>query len=144
MGGETDLGAIGDFAGFWAPMMAAMMLPAAVPAVAATVRSAHQAWRAAPFVAAYLAVWLAAGLVIYALYRPHGDLAAGLLVAAVGVYELTPFKCHCRLRCRQPPRSGFEFGAYRVASSAGLMAALLALGPMSLTWMVAIAALVFW
>jgi predicted metal-binding membrane protein len=39
-------------------------------------------------------------------------------------------------------RSGFEFGLYCLGSSVGLMVMLVALGVMSVTWMVVVAALV--
>jgi predicted metal-binding membrane protein len=80
--------------------------------------------------------------VVYALYQPHGVVVAGALTIAAGVYELTPLKRACRRRCRSSVGSGFEFGAYCVGSSIGLMVMLVALGAMSVTWMVAIAALV--
>ena len=71
-----------------------------------------------------------------------GLLAAGALVIAAGVYELTPLKQHCRRRCRESVRSGFEFGLYCVGSSIGLMLILVALGVMSVAWMAVIAVLV--
>jgi Predicted metal-binding integral membrane protein (DUF2182) len=49
---------------------------------------------------------------------------------------------HFRRRCRESVRSGLEFGLYCVGSSIGLMAMLLALGVMSVTWMSVIAILV--
>ena len=84
------------------------------------------------------------GALIYALYRPHGTWAAGLIVIAAGLYELTRLKQHCRRCCRARTRSGggLSFGLYCVGSSIGLMVMLLALGAMSLTWMLVIAALV--
>jgi predicted metal-binding membrane protein len=83
------------------------------------------------------------GVAVFALYRAHGGTAAGVLTIAAGIYELTPVKRECRRRCRARLRSGFEFGAYCVGSSVGLMVALLALGAMSVTWMGLVAALVF-
>ena len=44
------------------------------------------------FVGSYLAVWTLVGVVVYALYRPHGSVAAGVVAVAAGVYELTPLK----------------------------------------------------
>ena len=82
------------------------------------------------------------GLVVYVLYRVHGSDAAGAVVIAAGGYELTPVKRHFRRRCLERFRSGFEFGYCCVGSSLGLMAMLVALGVMSLTWMVVIAVLV--
>ena len=126
----------------WVAMMAAMMLPGAAPAVLRRA-DASGGVRAVPlFVASYLAVWTLVGVVVYALYRPHGSFAAGALVIAVGVYEVTPLKQHFRRRCRESVGSGFEFGLCCVGSSVGLMLMLVALSIMSVTWMFAIAALV--
>jgi predicted metal-binding membrane protein len=137
-GTATDLGSLGFFVAAWVPMMAAMMLPGAVPA-ASRLRGAL----AVPFFAgSYLAVWTAIGLAVYAVYRPHGAVVAGALTIAAGLYELTPLKRHCRRRCRESVRSGFEFGAWCVGSSIGLMVVLLALGAMSVTWMALVAVLV--
>jgi predicted metal-binding membrane protein len=72
---------------------------------------------------------------VYAVYRPHGALPAGVVVVAAGVYELTPPKRACRRRCGQGAGSGFVFGLHCLGSSAGLMATLAALGIMSLVWM---------
>ena len=137
MGAATELGSPAFFVAVWVPMMAAMMLPGAVRAV-----SRVDALVVPFFAASYLAVWTVVGLAIYALYRPHGALAAGALTIAAGLYELTPLKRHCRRRCRERVRSGFEFGLDCVGSSIGLMAVLVALGAMSITWMAVVAVLV--
>ena len=142
MGVATSLGSFTFFLGVWMPMMAAMMLPAAVPAVMAFARAKRRVAAAPFFVASYIAVWSLFGVAAYALYEQHGYTAAGVLTIAAGIYELTPFKRACRRRCRESVRSGFEFGGYCVGSSVGLMAILLALGVMSVTWMAVIAALV--
>jgi predicted metal-binding membrane protein len=142
MGVATQLGSFAFFVALWVSMMAAMMLPGAVPAV---VRRAHASGRvrAVPlFVGSYLAVWTLVGVAVYALYRPHGSFAAGAIVIAAGVYELTPLKQRFRRRCRESVRSGFEFGLYCVGSSIGLMLMLVALSVMSVTWMSVIAVLV--
>jgi predicted metal-binding membrane protein len=141
MGVATLPGPFGFFAAAWVTMMAAMMLPGAAPAV---VRRAQAGGvRAVPlFVGAYLAVWALVGVAVYALYRPHGSVAAGAVTIAAGVYELTPLKRHFRQRCRESARSGFGFGLCCTGSSAGLMAMLVAVGVMSLAWMSVIAVLV--
>jgi predicted metal-binding membrane protein len=141
MGVATTLGSFTFFVALWVSMMAAMMLPGAAPAV---LRSAHaRGVRAVPmFVGSYLAVWTLVGVAVCALYRPHGSLAAGALVIAAGVYELTPLKQHFRRRCRQSAGSGFEFGLACVGSSIGLMLMLVALSVMSVTWMSVVAVLV--
>jgi len=142
MGAATDLGSLAFFMAAWVPMMAAMMLPGAVPAVARFIRVNSRALAAPVFAASYLAVWTVVGLAVYALYRPHGSVAAGVLTITAGVYELTPLKRDCRRRCRKSVRSGFQFGLYCVGSSIGLMLILVALGVMSVTWTAVIAALV--
>jgi predicted metal-binding membrane protein len=142
MGAATELGSFAFFIAVWVPMMAAMMLPGAVPALSRFVRVNGRALAAPLFAASYIAVWTLFGLAVYALYRPHGSVAAGALTIAAGVYELTPVKRDCRRRCRKSVRSGFEFGFYCVGSSIGLMVVLVALGVMSVTWMSILAALV--
>jgi predicted metal-binding membrane protein len=142
MGAQTRLGSFAFFLALWLSMMAAMMLPGAAPAV---LRRAHASGRlrAVPlFVGSYLAVWALVGVAVYAVYRPHGYVAAGAIAIAAGVYEFTPLKKHFRRRCRESVRSGFEFGLYCVGSSIGLMLMLVALSVMSVTWMCVIAVLV--
>ena len=141
MGTATQLGSFGFFAAVWVAMMAAMMLPGAVPAV---LRRTHAGGlRAVPlFIGSYLAVWALVGVAVYTLYRAHGYVAAGAVVIAAGAYEVTPLKLHFRRRCRDYLRSGFRFGLCCAGSSIGLMAMLVALGVMSVTWMSVIAVLV--
>ncbi len=142
MGVATRLGSFAFFVALWVSMMAAMMLPGAAPAV---LRRAHVSGRVravALFIGSYLAVWTLVGVAVYALYRPHGSFAAGAVVIAAGIYELTPLKQHFRRRCRESVRSGFELGFYCVGSSIGLMLMLVALGVMSVAWMAVIAVLI--
>jgi predicted metal-binding membrane protein len=142
MGVTTTLGSFTFFIVTWIVMMAAMMLPGAAPAV---LRRAHAAGavRVVPlFVASYLTVWALVGAAAYVLYRPHGLVAAAVVVIAAALYELTPLKRHFRLRCRDSVRSGWAFGLCCAGSSIGLMAMFLALGVMSVTWMLVIAILV--
>lgn len=142
MGTATALGSPAFFIAVWVPMMAAMMLPGAVPALVRRT-GAEQPVRAVPlFAGSYLVVWALVGLAVYVVYRPHGAVLAGVLTIAAGVYELTPFKRRCRERCRENFRSGVRFGLYCVGSSIGLMVLLLALGVMSVTWMVVVAVVV--
>jgi predicted metal-binding membrane protein len=136
MGTQTSLGSLSFFLALWAAMMAAMMLPGALPALA------EQAYAAPVFAASYVAVWTLFGFAVYVVYRPHSEAVAGALILAAGLYELTPLKRVCRRRCRAHVRSGLEFGVWCVGSSIGLMVMLVALGAMSITWMVVVAALV--
>jgi len=142
MGAATRLGSFAFFIAVWVVMMAAMMLPGAAPAVLRLSQGSGGV-RAVPlFLGSYLAVWALMGIAVYALYRPHGYVAAGVVVIAAGVYELTPVKRHFRRRCRGTAGSGFGFGLCCVGSSMGLMLMLLALGAMSLIWMSVVAVLV--
>ncbi len=171
-GPGTDLGALGWFLGVWVVMMAAMMFPSLAPTVALYARMTRRrgARLAMLFAGGYLLVWGAAGVGAYALFRIGrslfgGDLAwqaggrwlaAGVLAVAA-LYELTPLKDACLAKCRSPLgfllgtwRDG-ELGALEMGSKHGgwclgccwaLMAALFALGVMSLTWMAFVAALI--
>ena len=142
MGAATRLGSFAFFIAVWVAMMAAMMLPGAAPAVLRLTQGSGGV-RAVPlFIGSYLAIWALMGIAVYALYRPHGYVAAGVVVIAAGVYELTPVKRHFRRRCRDTVRSGFGFGLCCAGSSIGLMLMLLALGAMSLIWMSVVAGLV--
>jgi predicted metal-binding membrane protein len=140
MGVATRLGSFASFTALWVPMMAAMMLPGAAPAVWR--RAQASGWvRAVPlFVGSYLAVWALAGVAVYVLYRPHSSTVAGATVIAAGVYELTPVKQRFRRRCRESVRSGFQFGLCCAGSSIGLMAILVVLSVMSVSWMAVITA----
>lgn len=142
MGVGTELGSFASFIGLWVVMMAAMMLPGALPAVLKRAEAGGGVLAAPTFVGSYLAVWALVGVAVYALYRPHGTLEAGVVVIAAGVYELTPIKRHFRRSCRERAGSAFRFGAYCVGSSIGLMFVLVALGIMSVGWMAVVAGLV--
>ena len=122
------------------------------------------------FIGGYLLTWTAFGLLAYGLYvgvrslsipalswRRGGPYLAGGVLLAAAIYQLTPIKDACLRRCRGPLdfvlthwrdgpsgalRMGVEHGAWCVGCCWGLMAALFALGVMSLTWMLAIAGLI--
>jgi predicted metal-binding membrane protein len=142
MGVATRLGSFGSFIAVWVVMMAAMMLPAAAPAVLRRAQASGGV-RAVPlFIGSYLALWALVGAAVYALYWPHGSVAAAVVVIAAGMYEFTPLKRHFRRRCRDSIRSGLRFGLCCAGSSLGLMAMLVALGVMSVTWMSVTAILV--
>ncbi|GHD99650.1 DUF2182 domain-containing protein [Streptomyces alanosinicus] len=141
MGIASGPGSPGFFAVTWTTMMAAMMLPGVAPALARQVRGSGRTRDAAPFAASCLAVWVLAGVVAYALDRPHGPGAAGVVVIAAGAYELTPVKRYFRRRCREDAASGLGFGLYCAASDLGLMAVLVALDVMSPWWMAVVTVL---
>jgi predicted metal-binding membrane protein len=167
-GGE--LGALGWFAVTWALMMAAMMLPAVAPMVAAYRRRAARPGATPAFAAGYLGAWLAAGLLVYALVEGVRSLELGFLawdeagrylaagvILGAALYQLTGPKDACLGRCRDPRaflaeywrpgrlgalRMGVEHGGLCVACCWALVAALFALGVMSIGWMALVAALI--
>jgi predicted metal-binding membrane protein len=124
----------------------------------------------AAFVAGYLVTWTLAGLAAYALLEAGraldiealswdraGPYVAGAVIVAAAVYQLTPLKDACLTRCRSPLfflleawkpgrvgalRMGIEHGGWCVGCCWALMAALFALGVMSVGWMAFIAALI--
>lgn len=91
-GVATRFGSFGSFLVLWVAMMAAMMLPGAAPAVLRGARAAGRVGSAPLFVGSYLFVWTLIGLAVFALYRPHGSTAAGVVTIMAGLYELTPLK----------------------------------------------------
>lgn len=124
----------------------------------------------AAFIGGYLITWATAGLLGYMIFeatqslsidafswdRGGPYLAGGVLVAAAA-YQLTPLKDACLRKCRNPLmflmtswrpgrtgalRMGVEHGAWCVGCCWALMAALFALGVMSIGWMAFIAALI--
>jgi predicted metal-binding membrane protein len=141
MGVATTLGSFSFFVVAWVSMMAAMMLPGALPAVLRNARQRQRVGAVPLFTVSYVGIWTLVGLLVYALYQPHGTTVAGLLTIAVGVYELTPLKARCRRQCRAD-RSRLGFGLYCLGSSGGLMLLFLAVGAMSITWMCVVAVIV--
>ena len=122
------------------------------------------------FVAGYLLTWTAAGLIGYGIIQlgealsldflawdEAGPYVAGGVIVAAAIYQLTPLKDVCLKHCRSPLmfllerwspgrrgalRMGLEHGGWCVGCCWGLMAALFALGVMSVGWMVFVAALI--
>jgi predicted metal-binding membrane protein len=137
MGASSTLGSFPFFLSVWVPMMTAMMLPAVAPSA---LGRAVRAWP--QYVGSYLAVWVLFGVVVFAAYRPHSHTVAGVIVAAAGVYEATPVKRRLREMSQEHFSSGLGLGVCCVGSTAGLMLVMVALGPMSLTWMIAVTAVV--
>src|SRR5215204_3477247 len=167
-GPGTELGGLGWFAVVWVTMMAAMMLPSIAPMVLAHARFRIGATPA--FVAGYLLTWAAVGTLAYALVEGVRSLDLGLLawdeagpyvaggaILAAAVYQLSRPKDRNLQRCRNAGafvsehwrpgqigalRMGLEHGRICVGSSWALMAALFALGVMSVGWMALVAALI--
>ena len=159
-GPGTDLGGLGWYLGIWVTMTAAMMLPSAAPAARHVARLACRV-PTLLFTAGYLAVWTGYGLLAYGVFRlvtsldiawfswdRGGPYAAGGVIVAAGLYELTPLKRVSLRRCRSAPhgnafRSGLAHGFDCVGCSGALMAVLFVLGAMSLLWMMVIAIAIF-
>jgi predicted metal-binding membrane protein len=167
-GPGSELGGLGWFAVGWVTMMAAMMFPSIAPMVLANRRVQIGATPA--FVAGYLLTWGAVGVLGWALvegvrsldlgvlaWDEAGPYVAGGAILAAAIYHLSPPKNRSLRRCRNPRafvsehwragpvgalRMGIEHGRVCVASSWALMAALFALGVMSVGWMVLVAALI--
>ena len=168
----TNLGGFGWFVGVWVIMMAAMMFPSVAPTVALYSRITRERSAILPlaFVAGYLLTWAVAGVVAYGMgtaatqlsgdqlsWSNSGRTLAGVTVLVAGVYELTPLKDVCLGKCRSPLgvllgswrdgragalRMGARNGAWCVGCCWALMAALFALGVMSVAWMAVIAGLI--
>ena len=160
-GPGTDLGGLGWYLGIWVTMTAAMMLPSAAPAA----RHVALLARRVPtllFTGGYLAVWTGYGLLAYGVFRlvtsfdigwlawnRGGPYAAGVVIVAAGLYELTPLKQLSLRRCRSARHpvsalgSGLAHGVDCVGCSGALMAVLFALGAMSLFWMAVVAVAIF-
>lgn len=158
----------------WAVMMAAMMLPSATPMIllyATIARNRHAKGQPAVesgiFMLGYGAIWIAFSLgavaLQFALERaamlsPMMEatsitLAGGLLIAA-GIYQWTPLKQACLLRCRSPldfvlthwrngARGAFVMGVWHGTYCVGccwmLMLLLFVGGVMNLGWIAGIA-----
>jgi predicted metal-binding membrane protein len=169
-GPGAALGSLGWFMGVWVTMMAAMMLPSLAPAAAVLATSVRRELsRVLLFAGGYLFVWSVAGLGAYGLFELGRSLstdslawhsggrwlAAGVLALAA-LYQLTPLKRAFLSSCRSPLGSldasqstrpgalvlGLRNGRSCLGCSWALMAALFALGVMSLTWMGLVAVLV--
>jgi predicted metal-binding membrane protein len=121
-------------------------------------------------VAGYLLTWTMAGLAAFGLFAAGrallgdqlawdagGRLVAAAVLLAAAAYEFTPLKYACLTRCRGPLsfilgawrdgrlgalRMGIKHGAWCVGCCWALMAALFALGVMSIAWMVVVALLI--
>jgi predicted metal-binding membrane protein len=174
-----DLGGLGFYVTVWVVMMAAMMFPSVAPTVLTyeRLREGHRergggAARDATalFVAGYLVVWSAVGVAGYGLielgraldpswlaWDEAGRWVTGGVIVSAAVYQLTPAKNACLVKCRSPfmflaerwrhgrlgaLRLGAAHGAWCVGCCWALMAALFAVGVMSLGWMAVIAAFI--
>jgi len=124
----------------------------------------------AVFIVGYLLAWVGFGLGAYALFvgvraiagpafgwHQAGRYVAGSVIVLAALYQLTPAKDACLRRCRAPFAfltdewrdgrrgalvMGAMHGAWCVGCCWGLMAALFAVGVMSLGWMVFVSILI--
>ena len=124
----------------------------------------------AAFVCGYLLTWAAAGLAAFVLlavarslgfdglaWGRGGHWVAAAVIGLAAAYQLTPLKDACLRRCRAPLgflvsgwregrggalRMGAGHGAWCVGCCWALMAALFALGLMTLAWMLLVAGLI--
>jgi predicted metal-binding membrane protein len=173
-GPGTDPGAFGFYITTWVVMMAAMMFPSIGPMVLTfgALQRGRSMSRASMslFVVGYLLVWTLSGLLAYGALKAgraadigwlgwdRGGrwLVAGVLVVAA-LYEATPWKQACLVRCRSPLgflvgswrdgrggalSMGLEHGAWCLGCCWLLMVVLFALGAMSLTWMIMVTLLI--
>jgi predicted metal-binding membrane protein len=171
MGPGSDPGTFGFFIATWVVMMAAMMFPSIAPMVLMYASLERKRRAATPiFVTGYLVAWGAAGLIGFAVLKLGAQVAGGFfdwdragrwtavgVLVAAAAYEFTPAKYACLRRCRSPLgfvvsswregrigalRMGTLHGAWCIGCCWALMAALFALGAMSIAWMAVVAALI--
>jgi predicted metal-binding membrane protein len=160
----------------WAVMMVAMMVPSVASLVLMFARANRQKGgnrvvrSAGILLLGYLLVWVGFsvlatltqwGLHSAALLSPMmvstSSVLGGLLLVAAGVFQLTPLKRACLVRCRSPLSflmsywregqwgtfvMGLKHGAYCVGCCWMLMTLLFVAGVMNLLWVAAIAVFV--
>jgi len=159
-------------AAMWWVMMVAMMVPAAAPTILLYARVHRHSSTPPPapaiasFLAGYLACWLgfaliAAGLHLRLLSPMSMALAdrraAGAVLIAAGIYQVSPLKDACLNQCRSPAqflsrhyrpgpsgafRLGLLHGAYCIGCCWLLMALLFVGGVMNLLWVAGLTLLV--
>lgn len=157
----------------WALMMLAMMVPAVLPLAVTSQRVGRPGSpppSPAMLVSGYLLAWLGfcvlASLAQWLLHRAGwlhgmdmalGSRAAGGVLVAAGVYQLTPFKDACLTHCRSPLgfllahwqpgpvgalRMGLRHGLYCLGCCWLLMLLMFAGGTMSVATMAALTVLI--
>jgi predicted metal-binding membrane protein len=147
----------------WSAAMAAMMLPSELPLLRLDYATARSPVRLSALGLGYLGVWLALAAPVWLADRiaggrvlgAHDRLLTAAVLAAAAVYQLTPLKRRCLAVCRAPLarilhgwrdgatgafRMGVVNGLWCAGCCVGLTLALLALGMMSIGWMIAVGA----
>ena len=149
----------GPFLAVWAAMSVAMMLPSALPLLRLDFATERSRLRTGVLASGYVSVWIAAGVALLALDRArggrllmtHGRITTAALLAAAALYQLPAAQGAAASRAagRRSPgsssagataytgaaRMGVENGLWCAGCCVGLMAALLAVGMMSVAWM---------
>lgn len=159
----------------WTVMMVGMMVPSAAPvillfATAQNTRARRASRTVTLFALGYLVIWAgfsaAATLAQWSLHQAallSPAMAAskswlgGLILAAAGAYQLTPWKGACLSHCRGPLgflmahwrdgrfgafQMGLHHGLYCLGCCWALMAVLFAVGVMNLIWVAVLTAFV--
>jgi predicted metal-binding membrane protein len=160
-----------EFMGMWSLMMTAMMLPAVAPVASLYLRTivSDRPRRLGLFVGGYLIVWATAGFPAYIALRFVDDRVADstatmrtiavVVLAAAGIYQLTPLKAVCLRHCRSPLGQLLHYGnikgrgkdlkvalhhaGFCLGCCWALMALFLAFGVMNLWAMLGLAVIVF-
>lgn len=163
----------------WMAMVAAMMLPTAVPVLvthadlgAARAAKGERVVSSIVLGLGYLAVWTAFALVATGaqgvltqarLLTPAGLPAslvlAGTTLIAAGIYQFSPLKAGCLVRCRSPRvffteswsdrvvgvfRLGVEQGIDCLGCCWALMVVMFAVGVMNVVWIAVLGAVMVW
>jgi predicted metal-binding membrane protein len=154
----------------WSIMMVAMMIPSAASVIVRVASGAQGFSTAALFTLGYLIVWTVFSAVAttaqWAFDSAHvmsdamairSGVAAGLIVVAAGLYQLSPLKRNCLRRCcsskslliddqeRSPSaavQAGLNYGWSCLGCCWALMCLLFVVGVMNVLWIAAIAVLV--
>ncbi len=154
----------------WSIMMVAMMIPSAAPVIVRVANGAQGFSTAALFTLGYLIVWTIFSAVattaqwafdlrtcLSDTMALRSEGAAGLIVIAAGLYQLSPLKRNCLRRCcssknivdndqeRSPSvavQAGLTYGLSCLGCCWALMCLLFVVGVMNIFWIPVIAVLV--
>jgi predicted metal-binding membrane protein len=176
--GSLDLAVLGFFVFIWVVGMIAMMFPSMIPVVslytgltsASNEKRSGDSLRVPVFLAGYLALYATLGLLAYlavfSVFRlselvpwlsGYGILAAGGILLAAGIWQLTPLKNACVKNCTSPMgfflahartglggalRMGAEHGYYCVGCCFLYMLVMLGVAAMSIPSMALLAVVI--